>query len=60
LDADAFHIGNGHLLLDGLGHFGEANAELSLNQFADAANAAIAEMVDVVGVAKAIDHIHKV
>ena len=37
-----------HLFLDGAFHADQADAELVFEQFADRANAAVAEMVDVV------------
>ena len=38
----------GHTLADNTLHTGEADAELVLQQLADAANAAVAEVVDIV------------
>src|SRR5262245_47513844 len=45
-----------HLLLDRALHPDEADAELVLEELADRADAAIAEMVDVVRVADALAH----
>ena len=54
LRGDPFRILNGHSFLDDSFHAGEADAELVLQELADAADAAVAQMVDIVGAAFAV------
>ena len=54
LGRDAVQILNGHALADDALHPAEADAELVLQQLTHAAQAAVAQMVDVIGGADAI------
>ena len=47
-------VGDGHALFDDALHAQQADAELVLDQLADRAHAAVAEVVDVVGGALAV------
>ena len=60
LRRDDVHVLNGHTFADDAFHAGQADAELVLQQFADAAYAAVAQMVDVVFFAVAVHHVQQV
>ena len=49
LRSERFVVLNGHSLLDDLIHTGKTDSELILEKLSDAAQAAVAEMVDIVG-----------
>ena len=53
-DLAVFLILQGHALTDDALHAGEADAELVLQQLTDAADAAVAQMVDLIGGADAV------
>ena len=60
LGGDGVQVLNGHALADHALQAGEAHTELVLQQLAHAAQAAVAQMVDVVGGADAVGHADQV
>ena len=56
---DRVDVDRGHALLDGALHAQQAEAILIFHQFADRADAAVAEMVDVVDFATAVAQVHQ-
>ena len=60
LRRNAFGVLNRHAFADDAFHTGQADAELVLEQFADAAEAAVAQMVDVVDGAEAVHEVQQV
>ena len=60
LRGDDIQILRGHALTDDALHAGEADAELVLQQLAHAAQAAVAEMVDVIDRADAVAEVEQV
>ena len=56
---DRVDLDGGHALLDGTLHAEQANAILVLHQLAYRADAAVAEMVDIVDVAAAVAQLHQ-
>ena len=60
LRRNAFGILDGHAFADDAFHTGQADAELVLQEFADAAQAAVAQMVDVVNGAEAVHEVEEI
>ena len=60
LRRNAIHILDGHTFPDDAFHPGQADAELVLQQFADAADATVAQMVDVILFAVAVHNVQQV
>ena len=60
MQRDRFEVGNRHLLLNGLAHLVETEAELGLEKFTNAADATIAKMVDVIGISDAIHDVAEI